>query len=88
MTGRLASTAGKWSSLWSADLINWHAHIERRHDTNAWSPHLLAWRGQDWLSMQRLLNSAFGESRTNTRIYRGKVHRRWEDGLERIPHFC
>ena len=67
-----------------SDLKNWHAHVDRRHDPHAWSPHLLSWRGNQWLSIQRLWNSAHGESRTNTRVFRGKVHRQWEEGLKII----
>ena len=81
---RLASSTGKWSDMWAADLSSWHSHVVRAHDTHAWSPHILKWRGHDWLRLQRLWHSSVGESRTNTRAYRGCVHRRWEEGLEHI----
>jgi hypothetical protein len=81
---RIACSSGKWSELWAHDICTWHAHIQRRHDMHAWSPHMLSWRGRSWLGIRRLWNSAAGESRTNTRAYRGHVHRRWEDGLEYI----
>ena len=73
---------GKWSRLWESDLINCKAHVDRKHDPDSWSPHLLSWMGHHWLSLRRLWHSAFGESRTNTRIFRGHVHRRWEEGLK------
>lgn len=81
---RLACSSGKWSELWAEDVLRWHAHIHRKHDANSWSPCILAWRGHEWLSMQRMWNSAFGESRTNTRVHRRHVHRCWEEGLEYI----
>jgi len=81
---RLACASGKWSELWAKDVLSWQAHVQRRHDTNVWSPQILGWRGQEWLSIQRMWNSALGESRTNTRVYRGHVHRRWEEGVEYI----
>ena len=81
---RLACSSGKWSKLWARDVLSWHAHVQRGHDTHAWSPHVLNWRGHNWLRTQRLWNSAVGESRTNTRAYRGHVHRRWQDGVEFI----
>ena len=81
---RLACSSGKWSKLWARDVLSWHAHVQRGHDTHAWSPHVLNRRGHNWLRTQRLWNSAVGESRTNTRAYRGHVHRRWEDGVEFI----
>ena len=80
---RLTGSSGKWSKLWRQDLLGWQAHMKRQYDVHVWKPYLLSWKGGDWLGIQRLLNSAFGESRTNTRAYRGHVHRRWEDGLER-----
>ena len=80
--GHLASSAGRWSQLWAADLKNWHAHVDRGHDAHAWSPYLLTWKGHQWLSLQRLWHSAVGESRTNTIIAHGKVYRRWEEGLQ------
>ena len=61
-------------SDWSNWPYNWRDQDWRDHD----------WRNQEWLGLQRLWNSAFGESRTNTRVVRGGVHRRWEEGLEYI----
>ena len=68
----------------ASDLKSWQAHVQREHDGHAWSPHIMNWRGNEWLSMQRLLNSAAGESRTNARVYRGKVYRRCEEGLSML----
>ena len=79
---RLAEQVGKWIGLWAADLVKWRAHAERGHDLHAWSPKLLRWNGGSWLCLQRLWNSASGESRTNTRALRGYVHQRWEEGVE------
>lgn len=81
---RIAASSGKWSKLWTRDLHRWDAHVKRQHDINAWSHHILSWRGQDWIGLQRLWNSSFGESRTNTRAFRGHVHRRWENGLQHV----
>ena len=79
---RLAGSIGKWSDLWATDLRKWRAHVKRAHDAHAWSPKVLDWHGRDWLDLQRSLNSAIGESRTNTRAFKGCVHRRWEDGID------
>ena len=87
LAAREAQRSGKWSLIWCQDLQNWHAHVERRHDLNSWSPHLLHWQGQHWLRIQRLWSSARGESRTNTRVARGPPHRRWQDGLDECRQF-
>ena len=78
---RLASASGRWSTIWLGDLRKWHAHVQRKHDPHTWSHHLLDWKGHQWLTLQRLWNSARGESRTGTRVSRGKPRRRWEEGL-------
>ena len=82
----IAGSSGKWSQLWASDLNNWDAHVHRKHDPHAWSHHLLSWRGSEWINFQRFWNSAVGESRTNTRVFRGAVHRRWEEGLVNARH--
>ena len=79
---RLANSSGKWSSLWAQDVLSWHDHVHRKHDPNVWSHHILSWRGNDWLNLQRLWHSAIGESRTRTRAGRGPVYRRWDEGVE------
>ena len=81
IASRIASSSGKWSVLWAADLQKWSSHVHRKHDPHAWSPHMLQWRGHRWLAFHRLFNSARGESRTCTRVVRGTPHRRWEQGL-------
>ena len=83
---RITHKTGRWSDLWAQDLMKWQAHVQREHDPGAWSPQLLKWHGHEWLQLQRWLNSATGESRTNTRGFRGHVYRRWEEGLQHIPH--
>ena len=35
----------------------------------------------DWITVRRLLTSSGHESRTRTRAYRGKMHKRWADSL-------
>ena len=83
-TSRLANTSGKWSRSWASDLAKWHARLERGHDNYTWSLHILQWRGGFWLEVQRLLHSARGESRTKTRLSRGKPSMRWEEGLRMV----
>ena len=80
-TGHLASQCGRWSQAWARSVISWDDHLARRHDEESWSPSLLNWHDTSWLSLRRLLHSSGLESRTRTRAYRGKVHRRWQESL-------
>ena len=81
--GRMASRRGRWSHLWADSVKKWNAHVLRRHDAHVWSPSLLEWHGEEWLQHRRALAWTGGtESRTNTRAYRGKVQRRWTEGLK------
>ena len=82
VTGKKASKSGRWSESWARSVHNWAAHVDRKHDNRAWSHILLGWRGGFWLEMQRFIKSRGRESRTRTRTVRGKVQRRWEEGLQ------
>jgi len=81
--GKLASKHGKWSQHWAQSLRKWNFHVARRHDLHSWSGPILDWHGESWITRQRLLASSGHESRTRTRIGRGKVHRRWEESLSK-----
>ena len=81
--GRIASKHGRWSKLWAKGLCDWSAHVNRRHDPGAWSHHLCAWHDSSWIKAQRLRESSGNESRTRTRSYRGKVHKRWAESVSR-----
>ena len=83
LSGRLAAKHGKWSSSWASKVKSWGDHTHRNHDAATWSSALLQFHGDDWLQQQRALSSGIAESRTNTRAYRGKVHRRWQEGYEK-----
>ena len=80
--GHLASRCGRWSHAWANSVLTWDAHLTRRHDTMTWSPLLVNWHDSSWLTLQRLLHSIGFESRTRTRAYKGKVHRRWQESIE------
>ena len=82
VTGIKTSKVGRWSQQWAASIDSWAAHIDRKHDDKAWSHVILGWHDGMWLQWQRFLQSSGHESRTRTRAVRGKVHRRWEEGLE------
>ena len=81
--GKLASKHGRWSQRWAQSVCTWSDHVSRKHDSLFWSGPILDWHGESWISLQRLLASVGFESRTGTRAYRGKVHRRWEDSVSK-----
>ena len=81
-TGQLASHHGRWSTAWRDSVVSWHAHVQRNHDSKAWSLPLLEWHSEQWLDEQRLLCSSGAESRTGTRMSSGKPQRRWSEGLK------
>ena len=81
-TGRLATKCGRWSTKWAQGVISWNDHLRRGHDRGTWSPKILDWHDQSWLSMRRLLSSRGTESLTRTRVYRGVVHKRWQESLD------
>ena len=80
--GHLASACSRWSHAWTRSVISWDAHVQQAHDDCAWSHVLLAWHAEQWLMWKRLLNSAFGESRTRSRAYHGHVQQRWSAGVQ------
>ena len=80
--GHLASGCGRWSRAWASSVISWNAHVQRAHDNKAWSHAFLGFQPEAWLSLQRILFSSFGESRTRTRAYVGHVQQRWDAGVE------
>ena len=82
IAGKQASKSGRWSLRWATSIDKWAAHVDRKHDSMAWSHIILGWHGGFWLDLQRLFNSSGSESRTRTRAVRGKVQRRWEEGLD------
>ena len=42
------------------------------------------WHGQGWLSLQRVADFGFNESRTRTRACMMRVHKRWEESLAHV----
>ena len=88
MANRIARKYGKWSTCWAKSLQTWSEHVHRGNDPGAWSVHLLNYHDSEWLDVQRLLFSDLGESRTNTRSGRFKVHRRWHEGFQRALLVC
>ena len=84
----MARGMGLWSSEWARSVCNWASHVDRDHDPFTWSKPLLGWRDSNWLFLRRLMNSAINESRTRTRAGRGKIHRRWADGLDIAKTRC
>ena len=91
LSGRLAKKHGRWSDSWACKQKSWGDHVYRNHDTATWSLSLLQFHGDEWLEQQRASSSGPGESRTNTRACRGKVHRRWHEGYIKVSvelHVC
>ena len=83
--GKLASKHGRWSQQWAQSLRNWSAHVDSQHDPGSWSCPIVNWHDEIWLASRRFWRSSLGESRTQTRRYRGKVHKRWEASLVALP---
>ena len=83
LSGSLAAKHGKWSNSWANKPKSWGDHVHRNHDTATWSFEILNYHGADWLQQQPVPSSGVAESRTDTRAYRGKVHRRWQEGHEK-----
>ena len=79
--GHLATSCGRWSLDWARSVVSWDGHVRRAHDNGTWSHGFLEWRSEAWLSAQRSLFSSFGESRTRTRRYHGRVQQRWQTGV-------
>ena len=79
--GRLATACGRWSHAWARSVVSWDEHVRRAHDNDAWSHLLVDWQSEEWLVLQRLMHSAFGESRTRSRSYHGHVQQRWSAGV-------
>ena len=84
LSSRLSAKHGKWGNCWASSSKKWGAHVYRNHDAASWSLSLLRFHDDGWLQQQRFLASGPGESRTNTRACRGKVHRRWEEGYSKL----
>ena len=80
-TGRLATSAGRWSASWAVSVQRWHDHVMRAHDETNWCHYVYNFHGQSWLDLQRRMQSKAGETnRTCTRSAHGKVTRRWFEG--------
>ena len=71
-----------WNAWNAPSVIAWNAHVQRAHDSGAWSHILLDWQSEQWLIWERFLHSGFGESRTRSRAYHGKVQQRWGAGVQ------
>ena len=84
LSSELAAEHREWSTSWATKVRTWGEHVNRNHDPLTWSASLLCFHGEDWLQQQRVRWSAPGESRTNTRAGRSKVHRRWHEGYTRV----
>ena len=79
--GHLATACDRWSQAWAAAVVSWDDHVQRGHDSMTWALTLRGWRSEWRLTLQRLLHSRPGESRTRFRTYRGRVQQRWSDGM-------
>ena len=81
LSGRLASTTGRWSIAWAKAVCRWHDHCLRARDERNWNAFIYKYRCEEWLTQRRVQNSRRGEAaRTNTRASHGKVTRRYFEG--------
>ena len=71
-----------WSHIWCRRMMTWRDHMAR-HPT-LWPARISAVQDSEWLQVRRILCGS--QSRfvgpTRTRATRGKVERRWQEGLE------
>ena len=78
----LARQSGSSSTRWVVSIVSWAAHGHRGHDERCWSPHVLKWRDNSWLLLQRFMCSGMHEMLTRTRVCPGRPFTRWAQGLE------
>ena len=74
---KLCSDVGLWSRRWFQRVLNWDAHIRRRHNRWTWSGQLVDYKAEAYLIERR----AFNHGRTATRTCSGFPCRRWHDGV-------
>jgi len=86
---RHCKLAGNWSQRWFKRVVNWHDHLERPRNAHTWPAKTLHHNDREWLMRRRaslLSDSRSSDSctagRTNTRVFSGCVHMRWDDGVE------
>lgn len=73
---------GHWSRQWCQAALNFDDHILRNHIGSPWTHPLRTFRDSQWLQSQRLIQQASSvlSGATGTRVARGHVFQRWENG--------
>ena len=84
---RVISSGRRWVDLWASRLRSWRGHVQRH--PRCWSFPILRHRDEAWLRGRRTmhLSGSWGilAGRTDTRVARGYVHRRWEASFADLP---
>ena len=76
-----------WSHVWCRRQKTWSDHMARHSDL--WPARICSCQNFQWLQMRRMLcgSQLSFAGPTQTRAQRGKVERRWHDGLEFSKRF-
>ena len=85
----VCKTMGLWSLRWFQRAVRWHEHIQRHPRSAACA--LFRYHDHSWLQQRRaallpanprtLQRTSVLAGRTQTRMARGFVHQRWEEGV-------
>jgi len=71
----------RWGDKWRHSLQTWSEHLLRPRNGASWAARLLAFHDRRWIQQRRLLHTSGRTSRTRTRNYTGKVHKRWDESV-------
>ena len=80
--GAVCSRHGRFSQQWAFDMVKWHNHVTRAHDSNSWNNMLLQYKNKSFIdTLRSCCSSGIRSSRINSCIHIGGVVVRWESGL-------
>jgi len=91
LAAQLCAKIGRWSLLWAAKVVDWHAHVTRSEQYGSMTAKLVKYHDAQWLFHKRacwVAEHASSSSRvtavagrTGTRLNIGQPQTRWEEGL-------
>ena len=90
LSSSLCRQMGWWSARWWRRSWEWDSHIRRLRNSGLWSHALVQWHDEAWLDERRAFarGNSLWASRTRTRAFRGRVHQRWEAGIQLASGLC
>ena len=71
-----------WDVRYRNAVINWDAHLARPRNAATWPARLQSCQDADWLGFRRAVFSSGAVQRIRARILRGRVQRRWDEGVK------